>query len=319
MTHSSLIDWHAHLFPEELTEALRTRQTAPRLSESGGKVLIESRLGAGPLQTSPGLLSVPARIAELDEAGIDVQVLSVAGLMGVDSVDDESVFDLVDRANRGLSRIVKEHPARFKALASLPLRAPEAAADILEHAVKDLGLIGAILPVDAFVTLAAAEPFRVILERANTLGAHIFVHPGPLPGSKPAAAPQTALDKVRNSTSGIQGGLTEAAITLEFSSYLDGLDRLTIHVANLAGNLAYLAHRWKHTEERLDVAKPWDGRLRRIYVDTASLGPAAIAFAANIFGHDRLLFGTDAPIYKTREPAADARRLGLGFAELRAA
>lgn len=318
MTRPILTDWHAHLFPEELVEALERRDVEPLLRRLEGGRALHARAGGEPMKPSESLYSVSRRLAELDRASIDVQVLSVPGLMGVDSVDDDGVFDLVNCTNRGLERVVAAHPTRFRALASVPLREPARAADVLEHAVRDLGHIGAILPVDAFVDEEIAAVYRPIVERADRLTAHIFVHPGPLPGAGQGRAAHRRLDKLRYSVPGIQNSVTDAAITLEFSDYLDGLKNVRVHVANLGGNLAYLAGRWAHTEERLG-GDAWDGRLRKIYVDTASLGSQAIAFAAQTFGADRLLFGTDAPIYTPDAAAAEARLTGLGLSDIRAA
>ncbi len=315
MPEATLVDWHAHLLPPELVGALRARTAAPRLEiGDAGSVRLHARSGGDPMSTSPSLLDVTLRLKELDAAGVDVQVLSVAGLMGVDSVDDESVDGLIERTNRGLAAIVADYPQRFRALASLPLRDVARAADVLENAVRHQGLAGAIISSDAFATPERAERFRPIVVRAHSLGAHIFAHPGPLPGASAASVGESVLGRLRASTTAIQNGLTEAAITLEFSDYLDGLEGARVHVANLGGNLAYLAGRWKSTEKRLGVEAPWDGRLRRIYVDTASLGADAIEFAARTFGAERLLFGSDAPIYQIAEASAAVRRLGFSFA-----
>ena len=92
-----------------------------------------------------------------------------------------------------------------------------------------------------------------------------------------------ALEKLREGVTGIQNGLTEAAITLEFSELLDPYPDVSVQVANLGGALAYYQGRWAHTEHRLFPDRPsWDGRLRRILVDTGSLGARAISFAAEV-------------------------------------
>lgn len=313
MSHERLIDWHAHLFPPQLVKALSARTAPPIVEERDGRVFLQSRPGGEPISTSPSLLSVERRIAELDAARVDAQILSVAGLMGVDSVDDDSVHTLTAATNAGLASIVADNPDRFGGFASLPLRDVARAADVLEQAVRDQGLLGAILPTTAFADLSTAERFRPLIERAAALSATLFIHPGTLPGALAAPAPQTQLDRLRQSTTGIQNGITDAAVTFELSDYLDGLEAATILVANVGGNLAHLAGRWAHTEERLGIEPHWDGKLRRIHVDTSSLGERAIRYAADIFGADRLRFGTDSPIYPLAEPAAAARRLGIGF------
>ena len=310
-----LIDWHAHILPAELLEALEARDAPPFVAPAadGGRGLV-TRKNAQALSSAPSLVSADLRIAELDAAGIDVQVLSVPGMMGVDTAPREVVEDLVVRTNLGLSRIVGAHPGRFRALASVPLYDPELAARVLAHAIDELGHVGAILPVDAFLTPEAGARFASLLAVAHDRKAHIFVHPGPLPDAPPKPSPTTPLERMREGVTGIQNGLTEAAITLEFSGLLDAYPDVVVQVANLGGALAYYQGRWAHTEQRLFPDRPsWDGKLQRILVDTGSLGARAISFAAEVFGADRLLFGTDAPIY-SQSQGADAFRAALGAA-----
>lgn len=312
---SQLIDWHAHILPAELVEALEQRELPPLVAPAadGGRGLV-TRKNAAALSSAPSLFAPNLRLDELDAAGIDVQVLSVPGMMGIDTAPRDAVDDLVKRTNLGLSRIVAAHPSRFRALASVPLYDPELAARVLAHAVDELGHIGAILPVDAFLTPEAGARYASLLAVAQARGAHIFVHPGPLPDAPPKPGPATALEKLREGVTGIQNGLTEAAITLEFSELLDPYPDVSVQVANLGGALAYYQGRWAHTEHRLFPDRPsWDGRLRRILVDTGSLGARAISFAAEVFGADRLLFGTDAPIYSQAQ-GAEAFRAALGVA-----
>ena len=40
-------------------------------------------------------------------------------------------------------------------------------------------------------------------------------------------------------------------------------------------------------------------RLGGVYVDCASLGPLAIELAVAVFGADRVMFGSDCPIFRT--------------------
>ena len=308
-----LTDWHAHLLPTELAQALEARSLPPLVAAAagGGRGLV-TRKNAQPLSSAPSLFSEELRLAELDAAGIDVQVLSVPGMMGIDTAPRDAVDGLVRLANLGLSRIVTSHPGRFRALASVPLHDPEVAACVLAHAIDELGHIGAILPVDAFLTPEAGARYSSLLAVAQARRAHLFIHPGPLPDAVARPGPATPLERLREGVTGIQNGLTEAAITLEFSDLLDPYPDVVVQVANLGGALAYYQGRWAHTEHRLFPDRSsWDGRLRRILVDTGSLGSRAISFAAEVFGADRLLFGTDAPIYSQLEGVA-AFRAALG-------
>jgi 2,3-dihydroxybenzoate decarboxylase len=84
------------------------------------------------------------RLPEMDDAGIDIQVLSltVPG-MQVD-VDAELAGDNARFANDYLAKVIGEHPDRFTGFAALPLQDPAAAAE-LERAVTQHGLCGALV------------------------------------------------------------------------------------------------------------------------------------------------------------------------------
>src|SRR5579862_8356343 len=83
------------------------------------------------------------RLREMDEAGIDFQVLShsIPGLQGVDAATGPA---LARRANDRLHEAVTRYPTRFGGFASLPTADPKAAADELERCVTRLGFKGAI-------------------------------------------------------------------------------------------------------------------------------------------------------------------------------
>ena len=84
------------------------------------------------------------RIKEMNEAGIDVQVLS-HGAPSTQRGDPEMMVKLARGANDRLREIVNAHPDRFAAFACLPTPDPKAAADELERSVTQLGFKGAMV------------------------------------------------------------------------------------------------------------------------------------------------------------------------------
>jgi len=63
------------------------------------------------------------RIREMDEAGIDLQVLSHS-IPGLQAVDAEAGPPLARRTNDRLYEVVQRHPDRFSAFAALPTANP---------------------------------------------------------------------------------------------------------------------------------------------------------------------------------------------------
>ncbi|MGW0193285.1 amidohydrolase family protein [Nonomuraea sp. NPDC003201] len=85
-----------------------------------------------------------ARLADMDDQGIDVQVLSVTP-PGVQSLGAARAVPLAREANDAVAAAVRAHPGRFEGFATLPTPDPRAAAEELRRAVTGLGLKGAMI------------------------------------------------------------------------------------------------------------------------------------------------------------------------------
>src|SRR5438270_11311651 len=83
------------------------------------------------------------RIADMDAAGIDVQVLSLTS-PGVEQLDATEAVALAREANDHLADAVRRHPNRFAGVAALPTAAPDTAADELARMVREHGFKGAL-------------------------------------------------------------------------------------------------------------------------------------------------------------------------------
>ena len=116
------------------------------------------------------------RLREMDEAGIDLQVLShsIPGLQGVDAATG---VPLARRVNDRLNETVRAHPDRFAGFAVLPTADPKAAADELERAVMKLGFKGAMINGMTAGVFHDDERFWPIYERAQALDVPIYIHP----------------------------------------------------------------------------------------------------------------------------------------------
>ena len=130
--------------------------------------------------TRKGLEMGAARLADMDGAGVTMQVLSYGGFPQL--LPDAQSIDLNRAANDRLAQAAQAHPTRFAGFATLPWQAPEAAARELERAVKQLGLKGALIngrPGDGFLDDPRYAP---ILAAFDELKVPLYVHPGlPLP------------------------------------------------------------------------------------------------------------------------------------------
>ena len=116
------------------------------------------------------------RLARMDAAGIDVQVLSF-GSPGPQAFGAEIAIPMAKDANDRLFEAVRAHPQRFAGFAALPTADPQAAADELERTVKKLGFKGAMIHGHAQGSFLDEKRYWVIFERAQALGVPIYLHP----------------------------------------------------------------------------------------------------------------------------------------------
>jgi 2,3-dihydroxybenzoate decarboxylase len=114
------------------------------------------------------------RIAEMDEAGIDIQVLS-HGAPSTQKLPAETAAALTRRVNDRLHAVVAGN-RRFAAFAALPTAVPAAAADELERTAK-LGFKGAMLHGLAGGVFLDDKRFWPIYARAEQLDVPIYLHP----------------------------------------------------------------------------------------------------------------------------------------------
>ncbi|MGJ0119871.1 amidohydrolase family protein [Williamsia sp. MIQD14] len=165
-TDYGIVALEEHLLTREIAEAWAAdaaSDAAPRMTIPGAEPDKLFELGR-------------VRIADMDDQGVDVQVLSVT-TPGVQSLDAARAVPLAAAANDAIADVVAEHPDRFDGLATLPTTDPHAAADELRRAVSEKGHLGAMVygrTGSMHLGDAAMEP---IWAAAAGLRAPVVLHP----------------------------------------------------------------------------------------------------------------------------------------------
>jgi 2,3-dihydroxybenzoate decarboxylase len=116
------------------------------------------------------------RLKEMDEAGIDVQVLS-HGAPSTQKLPVEIAAEMTRGVNDRLAKVCAANPKRFAAFAALPTADPAAAADELERTVTKHGFKGAMIHGLANGEFLDLKKYWPIYERAEKLDVPIYFHP----------------------------------------------------------------------------------------------------------------------------------------------
>ena len=144
-----------------------------------GKEFTERLRGSGPrgAKVAEQLQDVGAgRIAEMDAANIDVQVLSLNS-PGVEQAEVADQIATSRDANDFLADAIKKYPKRYAGFASLPVGAPDKAAEELDRCVRQLGFKGALINGHTRGRYLDDKAFTPILERLAALDVPLYLHP----------------------------------------------------------------------------------------------------------------------------------------------
>jgi uncharacterized protein len=120
------------------------------------------------------------RIAAMDAAGIDVQILSHTA-PGAEALEPPLAVELAAQANDAVAAAVAKYPDRFRGFATLPMRDPAAAGGELERTVRERGFVGAMINGHVNGRYLDDQFFWPVFESAETLGVPIYLHPTPPP------------------------------------------------------------------------------------------------------------------------------------------
>ncbi|NOX68690.1 MAG: amidohydrolase family protein [Gammaproteobacteria bacterium] len=314
------IDMHAHFLPPALADNLRTREFLPRI-ESGqdGQEVFYRPFGTTPFD--PSYVDIEPRIDELKRLGITTQLLSLPGLIGIDSLPLADSLPMVRIFNDSVSGLCKRYPDLFVGLAGLPMIDIDKAGEELRRGVEELGLIGAILPINCFVNRAEAEKLAPLFQIGQELKLHFFLHPGRrpdevMPGLREAKTVVPWAGSVPTRSLKVQTDIARAAVTLLYSKFLDDYPDVTLHMSNLGGTYPMVVERIDHLSRvRSPDKPPVTEQAREIYVDCGSLGPRAVEMAVDVFGADHVLLGSDTPTFVTEWSLAAIRDAEISEAQ----
>jgi predicted TIM-barrel fold metal-dependent hydrolase len=162
------------------TIALEEHFVTPAFVDGPGKTFrdnfVKARGAAGEQIYAKALDIGEKRIAEMDAAGIDMQVLSI-NYPGTEQCEGDEAVAVAQEINDTLAAAVRKHPTRLAGFAALPTAVPDKAAAELERRVRQDGFKGALINGHVRGRYLDDNFFWPILECAEALGVPIYLHP----------------------------------------------------------------------------------------------------------------------------------------------
>jgi len=302
------IDLHTHILPETWPD-LRARYGYGgfiRLEHHKpccARMMLDDRFFR---EIQDDCWSPQRRMADADETGVSVQVLSTVPVMFSYWAKPDDALDLARILNDHIAGVVRAHPSRFVGLGTLPMQSPKLAIGELERCIKELRFPG--VQIGSHVNDWNLDHPGVVevLEAACALGAAVFVHPWDM----------MAKDRMSKYWLGWLVGMpaeTSLAIcSVIFGGVLERLPELRIGFAHGGGAFPGTVGRVQHGfDVRPDLCAVDCGQgprdaLGKFYVDSLVHDPDALRLLLRQMGADRVALGSDYPF-----PLGEARPGGL--------
>ncbi|MBU8830145.1 amidohydrolase family protein [Mycolicibacterium goodii] len=279
----TLIALEEHLIPADLVDQIwptpgDQRGVLPKLTEVGEQ-----------------------RLRVMDDAGIDMQVLSVTA-PGTQQVDTEHAADLSRALNDRCAEFVRAHPDRFNALASLPTQEPAAAIIEAKRAITELGMCGVVINGHTHGKFLDAPEFDEMLSAIEELEVPVYLHP-----TYPPA--QVAEVYFGGLESQVGAALATAAwgwhaetglhvLRMAASGVFDRHPALQIVVGHMGENLPFSLMRADAALSGFNPDGPSVADTVRAHVHITISGYTTtppLLCALQVFGADRIMFAADYP------------------------
>ena len=241
------------------------------------------------------------RLGEMDEGGIDIQVLSHAA-PSTQKLDPETAVRVARNVNDRLKQTIDGNPDRFQGFAALPTPDPKAAADELERCVDKLGFKGAMIHGLTNGGLFFDDKrFWPIFERAAALDVPLYMHPAIPHPDVIKAYYQDYLDDFPGLLTAGWGFTVETAtqgIRLVLSGVFDAHPGVNVILGHLGESLPFSLWRINSALSR-DGNRPSafrDTFCEHFYITTSgNFSDPALLCCIQEMGVDRILFSVDYP------------------------
>lgn len=256
------------------------------------------------LETANHLMDVDNRIADMEDYGVDKQVLTLAHPPIWEGLSDQDALKVTRLANDEIRRIADDHPDKFIPVATLPRLRGEFV-DEVDRVISDLDMAGVQTFTNVEGKLLDDPEFDEFYDAMNDAEIPLWIHPQLYQWHN-----YTPQDTWIYKALGWPFDTTVALARLVFNGVLDSYPNLRVVSHHLGGFLPFVDERIRSFYQSRsedpelyvgtvsDLSEPLDAYFDRIYADTAvsSRGKQlTLRCGYEFFGPENVLFGADYP------------------------
>jgi predicted TIM-barrel fold metal-dependent hydrolase len=293
MSATGLIDVHAHHYPDAYLAACQRPDSGFTHYYRDDGRLIVLQDGAVGLAVPQPLPPPTHRIGMMDEAGVDVQVLSVSA-PNVFRFPEELRIPLTRDLNDELSEVADGSGQRLRVFASLPLPAVDAALEELDRALALPRVAGVVVCSNIDRVNLDDERFSPLWEELSRRGTTVFCHP------TVACCTDGLREYAMSLAMGFMADTMFAVGRLAYAGTFDRFPGIRWIFTHLGGTIPFVLPRYDNyyrqfPECREQITRPPSEIMRELYYDTVTMHAPALRCAVDTLGAGRLVFGSDYP------------------------
>ena len=283
MNNNHVIDSHAHLYPASYLDFLEKHGMSADLTAI-----------ARNLRASDEPEEMAARLRQMDEAGVNEQILSVTPQAPM-LKDPQHALEAARMVNDIYLETMAKYPGRFRAYLALPVPHVEQSLTILDEYVKRPGFVGVTLPTFIDGSLSVADPsLDPLYERLNKLRTRVYIHPTGQGALSPAIH-DFGLEWVNGAP------VEDAIATLHLlkADVPHRFPQIRFHIAHLGGDLAFLAQRLEDNYADWGSFEHSPGEaLKKMWFDAANFHGPSLVLAASTYDPAKIMVGSDYPYFQ---------------------
>jgi aminocarboxymuconate-semialdehyde decarboxylase len=290
---TGLIDVHSHHYPDSYMDACRRPDSGfTHYYRNDGRLIVLQDGGVALAVPQP-LPPLEHRIGMMDEAGVEVQVLSVSA-PNVFRFPESIRIPLTRDVNDEFSDLAGRADGRLRVFASIPLPSVEAALEELDRALALPNVVGIVVCSNIDGVNLDDERFSPVWEELSRRGTTVFCHP------TVACCTDGLREYAMALAMGFMADTMFAVGRMAYAGTFDRFPGIRWIFTHLGGAIPFVLPRYDNYYRQFPecsehIDRPPSEIMRGLYYDTVTMHGPALRCALDTLGPERLVFGSDYP------------------------
>jgi aminocarboxymuconate-semialdehyde decarboxylase len=290
-----VIDVHTHMLDQAWLGLLKQHGGRYKVKKVKGGQLGIHRDGAPFMTLTPGMFDYAARIRAMDEAGVDIAIVTLTS-PNVYWGSAQVSLQAAQVVNDDMAAQQERYPERIRFMCSLPWQHVRPALAELKRACDELGAVGVMVLANIDGASLTDKRFSSIWREIDRRGLAVLVHPTAPPGTQ-------ELDVASYNLIASVGFMFDTSLAVSrmiFDGFFDRYPNLKLIAAHGGGTLPYIAGRLDICFDRMPACRERISAnpasyLKKIYYDSVVFQQESLNLCVAVGGADKVLYGSDYP------------------------